>query len=79
MDQPKKRDEIDILFDLYKAKAERFKIGLTNYEEFTYPQFTSNCCNEKIIENTDICSQCGEHCDPTDVNDKLKKAVKNEC
>ena len=25
---------------------------------------TSNCCNAQIIENTDICAQCGEHCFP---------------
>jgi hypothetical protein len=25
----------------------------------------SNCCNESIIEETDICSKCKEHCDPT--------------
>jgi hypothetical protein len=22
----------------------------------------SNCCNANIIENTDLCSQCKEHC-----------------
>ena len=22
----------------------------------------SNCCNAPIIENTDLCSQCKEHC-----------------
>lgn len=33
---------------------------------------TSNCCKAPIIENTDICSQCKEHClvleKPTDTN-----------
>lgn len=24
---------------------------------------TSNCCNAPIIENTDLCSQCKEHCE----------------
>ena len=23
----------------------------------------SNCCNKKVIENTDICSKCKEHCE----------------
>ena len=23
----------------------------------------SNCCNAPIMENTDICSQCKEHCE----------------
>ena len=26
----------------------------------------SNCCGESIIENTDICSDCKEHCDAVD-------------
>jgi len=24
----------------------------------------SNCCESSVIENTDICSKCGEHCKP---------------
>ena len=24
----------------------------------------SNCCETSIIENTDICSRCKEHCEP---------------
>lgn len=24
----------------------------------------SNCCGERIYENTDICSVCHEHCEP---------------
>ena len=24
----------------------------------------SNCCNAPIIENTDLCSDCKEHCEP---------------
>lgn len=24
---------------------------------------TSNCCNALLIENTDLCSDCKEHCD----------------
>lgn len=23
----------------------------------------SNCCQAGIIENSDICSECGEHCE----------------
>ena len=23
----------------------------------------SNCCNAKIIEETDVCSDCKEHCE----------------
>ncbi len=26
----------------------------------------SNCCNAPIIENTDLCSLCFEHCSPID-------------
>jgi len=25
--------------------------------------YLSNCCEASIIENTDICSKCGEHCE----------------
>ena len=24
---------------------------------------SSNCCGAPIIENTDVCSQCKEHCE----------------
>lgn len=23
----------------------------------------SNCCNAEVIENTDLCSECLEHCE----------------
>jgi hypothetical protein len=26
----------------------------------------SNCCGAEIIENTDLCSDCKEHCDVSD-------------
>ena len=26
-------------------------------------EIVSNCCNEKVIENTDVCSKCKEHCE----------------
>lgn len=26
----------------------------------------SNCCGARIIENTDLCSKCGEHCEIID-------------
>ena len=26
----------------------------------------SNCCGATVIENTDICSDCTEHCTPID-------------
>jgi len=27
----------------------------------------SNCCSAKIIEETDVCSKCNEHCETIDV------------
>ena len=27
----------------------------------------SNCCSAKIIEETDVCSKCYEHCETIDV------------
>jgi hypothetical protein len=35
-------------------------------EECKYDmEIHSNCCNAKIYEDTDICSDCHEHCDTT--------------
>ena len=28
------------------------------------PEKISNCCESNIIENTDICLKCEEHCQP---------------
>jgi|JI9StandDraft_1071089.scaffolds.fasta_scaffold228799_2 hypothetical protein len=28
----------------------------------------SNCCNAPVYEQTDICTECGEHCDLVDNN-----------
>jgi hypothetical protein len=30
----------------------------------------SNCCGANIIHNTDICSACGEHCEPMEEEEK---------
>ena len=29
----------------------------------------SNCCGASIIENTDLCSDCKEHCEIVDENE----------
>lgn len=31
----------------------------------------SNCCNAEIIEETDVCSECKEHCTPTYTSEDL--------
>ena len=31
----------------------------------------SNCCKELVIENTDLCSFCLEHCEPILLSDYL--------
>jgi len=32
----------------------------------------SNCCSAKIIEETDICSECKEHCEPMQKEEKVE-------
>jgi len=32
----------------------------------------SNCCNAPIIENTDLCSQCKEHCEVELIPEKVE-------
>lgn len=34
----------------------------------------SNCCDKKVIPETDICTGCGEHCEPT-VEESTKKIL----
>ena len=37
----------------------------------------SNCCNEEIKEDSDVCSKCGEHCDILECEKETKEfAVK---
>jgi hypothetical protein len=31
-------------------------------------ELVSNCCSEKVWENTDICTKCGEHCEIIDIS-----------
>ena len=35
----------------------------TDYIEYEQG-IASNCCASSILANTDICSECGEHCAP---------------
>ena len=28
-----------------------------------YPSGTSNCCGAPVYSDTDICTECGEHCE----------------
>lgn len=32
----------------------------------------SNCCNAELIEETNICSDCKEHCEPTYTHEDLE-------
>jgi hypothetical protein len=32
----------------------------------------SNCCGAEIIKNSDLCSKCKEHCEPTYTAEDLK-------
>lgn len=34
---------------------------------FPYPEYVSNCCNARVIEETDLCQKCGEHCEPIEI------------
>jgi rRNA maturation protein Nop10 len=43
----------------YNKELEKF---LNEKEE------VSNCCSEKVWENTDICTKCGEHCEIIDIS-----------
>ncbi len=36
----------------------------------------SNCCNAPIIENTDLCSRCKEHCEALKNKLKIKRLLK---
>ena len=38
----------------------------------------SNCCGESIIENTDICSDCKEHCEAVDENEFYEEEYTHE-
>jgi len=44
-------------------------------DNFPYPDWTSNCCNARLVEGTDICSKCHEGCEPINVVEELKSAV----
>jgi len=41
---------------------------------------TSNCCNAPVIEESDICSQCKEHCEAIEnkINQKIKEIILNK-
>jgi len=28
------------------------------------PEYVSGCCSSSIIENTDLCNDCKNHCEP---------------
>ena len=31
--------------------------------------FISNCCGASLIENTDLCSNCREHCEEVEITE----------
>jgi hypothetical protein len=33
------------------------------YQNILNSRFISNCCSAPVYEDTDICSECGEHCE----------------
>ena len=33
----------------------------------------SNCCNAQLMENSDFCSYCGEHCEPVEEKGEKEK------
>ena len=42
-------------------------------KEYTHPDLLAikridKCCSEKVWENTDICTKCGEHCEIIDIS-----------
>jgi hypothetical protein len=43
----------------------------TSYDptDFVEPDLISNCCGAPVYEETDICTDCGEHCDPIPESD----------
>jgi len=45
-------------------------------KELVEDEELSNCCNEYIYENTDICSVCHEHCES--VNFKEQEEVNHD-
>ena len=56
---------------LYTESQYRNEVGDKIYEKydvadenFPYPKWTSNCCNAPLIEETDICGKCKNHCEP---------------
>lgn len=57
------------------VKAEWLENAIKRIDEesFSYPQWTSNCCNARVIEGTDICSKCKEGCEPVCVEKEVVK------
>jgi hypothetical protein len=38
-------------------------------------EIVSNCCGARIMEESDICTKCLEHCGPVDLDDDLKVEI----
>ncbi len=55
-----------------KNMEEWIKGNVDSYTIIDSELIKSNCCNAPLIENTDICSQCKEHCDNTYTHEDLQ-------
>ncbi len=55
-------------FDEDAYKDEQLNKHLADME---LAEIVSNCCGAPIIENTDICSQCGEHCSEQELGEYM--------
>ena len=55
-DNPDRFDDIN-----YLRHPEFNDDSMTEVED----ELVSNCCGESVYLNTDICVECGEHCEPT--------------
>jgi len=38
----------------------------------------SNCCGEKILEDSDVCSKCKEHCSAQEIIDEVTEELENK-
>ena len=48
------------------------------YDLYESSNLRSNCCDATIYAESDICTQCGEHCDVIDVEAEEEKLRKEE-